>query len=84
MVHLTLFFIITDAVDYTTDLAGNTGKLNQSISATCFRITTVGDNIVEGNEEFKIRFSIVDKFGSFVESHGGNTSTVVIADNDCK
>ena len=74
----------TGTVDYMTDAVPSSGTLNTTISTTCFTIITMPDTIVEGSEELNVTFTFTDQFGSFTKSPGGERTTVVIVDNDCK
>ena len=72
------------STDYIVDPAPESGTLNETVSKTCFMITTSNDTIVEGSEMLNIDFIFGDQFGSFIPTAGGDTAVIVIVDDDCK
>ena len=73
----------TAVVDYDPGVTPGVGTLNMNTSVICFTFTSLDDSLVEGNEEVLVRFSFVNRIGSFVRLRDGE-AIIAIADNDCK
>ena len=78
------FSYLTAIVDYTSDLVPHIATLNATETESCLSITATDDVYVEGTEDFRLTFEILEKNGYFSQMPGGNNVTIKIIDNDSK
>ena len=76
-----MYFLGT--ADYDMQLNPSNGTLDNSTRQTCFNLTIVDDNLVEGRETLVVQFTVTQVEGSF-SLEGMNRAVVTILDNDCK
>ena len=54
------------------------------MNTTCFMLSTMDDDLVEGAEEYSVTLTFTEQFGSFTPTAGGDRAVIVIMDDDCK
>ena len=79
--RLTLYFYTVDN-DYSASNFPNITTLNENCSQACYTITTTDDLVVEGEEDFRLQYNILDRLGHFSLLPAGHNVTVTIIDND--
>lgn len=74
--------VLQTDVDYSGVLVPSVLTLDVNLTRSCVNISIIDDNIVEGTESFKVKFSETEN--NLIEFFGLNTTDVHIVDNESK
>ena len=81
MYAFSYFLQFSGTEDYDAQLNPSTGTLDNSTRQTCFNLTIVDDNLVEGRETLVVQLTVTQVEGSF-SLEGMHRTVVTILDND--